>query len=416
MTAPFRDFDSATYVGVESSFATLPTMYRAFPITGSFEPTIEQTELEVNDESIYLDDYKDPVLGFKSGGCKLSYYVRPSSDQLSSGGGGGVATIPLYNFFTALFGINGTSAGAGSTTASVNTTVDATLADASSINEGQWVLPTVSGTTEPCRVGTKSTNTLTWDLGPSTTPTASSAACLGMYNWFPANNNTSSLYVQYAVANESTNEKYSFSGCTGDMALKFDRNGLLQVDFDLKANNWSCPSSDTIAVTVGTDTMGTPFALKDATVILQSASTTTRTQKEIVSFSAKLNMGMVHNQALNGTAGTLGANGNIGVMRTSGRMFAEATVRLYGDTTDTATYLSYWTSRTALQFVVMIPSGSGSTKRWFVFDMPKCIVVGRPKPVSDGGRRMIELTLRSKKRSVSASGAQGRSSFTMAIG
>ncbi len=412
MTAPFRPDDSSTYVGVESSFATLPTMYRAFPITGSFEPTILQDELEVADESVYLYDQKDPVLGLKSGGAKFGYYLRPSSDQLSSAG---VDTVPLYNCLKALFG--GLSYGAGSTTTSVSTTTTATLTSAAGVTEGQWVLPTVSGTTEPCRIGSISSNTLTWDLQPSTTPTAASAACLGMYNFYPAANNTSSLYVQHANANESTNEKYSFSGCTGDMGLKFDRNALLRADFDLKANNWSCPSSDTIAVTVGSDTMGSPFAMKSATVILQPAATLTRTQYEIApGFSAKLGMGMQHIPVLGGTAGTLGANGNMGVMRIGQRLFAEATVRIYADVTDTATIVGYWTNRTALQFVVMVPSGSGSTKRWCVFDMPKCIVVGRPKPVRDGGRMCVELTLRSKMRGTSGATEQARTPFNLAIG
>jgi hypothetical protein len=413
MTAPFRSDDAASYVGLESSFGTLPTMYRAFPITGSFAPTISQTELDVNDESIYIHDYKDPVKGLKEGGANFGYYIRPSSDQLSAGG---VDTVPLYNCLAAVFG--GLAYGAGSTTASVSTTVSATLASAAGIVEGQWVLPTVGGTTEPCRVGSKAVETLTWDLQPSATPTAASAACLGMYNFYPSDTNTRSLYIQHANANESTNEKYSFSGCTGDVGLKFDRNGLLQADFSFKANNWSCPSSDTIAVTVGTDTMGSPFAMKDATVILQPKATITRTQYEIApGFSAKLNFGNEHTPVLGGTAGTLGANGFAGRLRTGQRLFAETTLKVYADATDTATILSYWTSRTALQFVVMIPSGSGSTKRWCVLDMPHCIVVGRPKPMTDGGRRMIELTLRSKKRSTtSASGAVGRSAFNLAIG
>jgi hypothetical protein len=413
MTAPFRSVDAATYFGVESSFGTLPTMYRAFPVADSFEPTIDQGEGEVNDESVYLYDYKNPVKLMKSGGCKFSYYLRPAGTQLITGQNG-VDTVPLFQPLKALFG--GLVYDAGEDPSAVSTTVSATVADGTVYSEGQWVMPLVSGAYEPCRIGSIATNDLTWGLAPSTTPTVAGADMLGMYNFYPAQGNTSSLYVQHANANETTNEKYSFSGCTGDVGLKFDRNGLLVADFDLKANNWSCPSGDTIAVTVGTDSMGAPFALKDATVILQAYNTVTRTQREIASFSAKLNMGMDMIPCLGGTAGTLGANGYSGVMRVGQRLFAEATVRLYADTTDTATYVGYHTNRTELQFVVMVPSGSTTTKRWCVFDMPRCIVVGRPKPVKDGGRRMIELTLRSKMRSTSASAELGRTPFVLAIG
>jgi hypothetical protein len=406
MTAPFRPDDAATYFGIESAFDsdTPPSMLRGFPVGGSFEPTINQAELEVNTESVYLYDYKPPVLGMQDGGCKFSCYVRPDTTQLGSES----SSVPFFHPLKALFG--GMDGGAGTTTSAAASATSITATSAAGFGIGQWVLPTVSGTTEPCRISNIVANALTFDLGASATPTASTSPLTGMYNFYPTPGNTLSLYVQHANANETTNEKYSFRGCTGDLGLKFDRNQILVADFDLKAASWSCPSADTIATTVGTDTMGSCFVLKDATVILQSTATATRTTYPIVSFGAKLNMGMQH------TPNLTGRNGVGGVVRVGQRLFAETTVRVYADQTDTATIVAYWTNRTALQFVAMVPSGSGSTKRWCVFDMPKCIVVGRPKPVKDGGRMCLDITLRSQMRSTSGSTDQARTPFTLAIG
>jgi hypothetical protein len=413
MTAPFRPDDASTFVAVESSFAssTTPTMLRATPIAGTFEADIQIAELDNNCESVLLHDLHDPVMGQKSGGCKFCYYVNPPIAQLTNAGGDGDAgAIALLALFKGIIGVGAQAKGQPTSGASTTTSIDVT--SATDLRAGQWVLPQVSGSYEPCRIGSIATNTLTWDLKPSATPTtAATPDTLGMYNFVPDPANTSSLYIQHANANETTNEKYEFRGCTGDVQFTFNQNQLLVANFDLKAATWTTPSDDSIAVTVGNDGMGSPFALKDATVILQSASVGTRTQYGIAGFSMKLNLGMEHNRGIGGDT-----EGNLGVMRTGQRLFAEASVRLYADATDTATIVGYHTNRTALQFVVMVPSGSGTSKRWVVFDMPKCIVVGRPKPVKDGGRMMLDVTLQSKIRNTSGTTLQGRTPFVLAIG
>lgn len=379
-------------------------MTRAFPISGSVEPDTAQDELEVEDESVYLHDYKAPVLGIKNGGVKCAYYLRPQATRLATAAT--PDTTPLGIMLKAAFGDEIAEAGSAITASSSATAVDITSGGAANI--GAWHIFPVGDTNEVGRVSAIATNALTLDFGLSTTADTGEDM-VNMHNWYPKPSSTETVYIQHAKANSSTTHKWAFRGCICE-SVEFDlaRNALPKATFTFKSATWEFTTDDSVAVTVGTDTMGVPFAMKDAEMYLQSTATATRTQYPFLSASIKVNTGMRFAETLGGTEGRASA------YRDGQRMFAEATVKTVS--ADAAAFNTWWTNRTALQLVIAVPSGTGSTKRWMVFDLPKCIIVGPPKTVKEAGMATTEFTLRSQMRSTSGATDLARTPFVLAIG
>jgi hypothetical protein len=119
-----RHSESASYAGIESTFGTTPSMTRIFPITSSFDPDTQQEELEVEEESIYLADYKPPIKGLKSGNPKFGCYVAPDSTILSAAASPSTPWLGLL--LKALLGAE--LSAAGSTVASSGSATAVTVA------------------------------------------------------------------------------------------------------------------------------------------------------------------------------------------------------------------------------------------------------------------------------------------------
>lgn len=397
-----RHSESATYVGIESTFCTTPSMTRCFPITSGVDLEPVQAELENDEESIYLWDVKDPVKGLKDGKVKVPCYLAPDSTALNAAAT--PATPWLGTFLKALLG--GEQSGAGSTVASSGsgTTVSVASGHGSRFAVGTWGLFEVSGALEPGRISAISTDALTLDLALSAAAT-SSGLVYNTYCYYPTESNVQTLSVQHALIGNSSHQ-WTLNGCTGGWDLKLDRNGLLRVDFDLMAATWTGPSSQSLTTTVGSNGMGSPWSMRDAVCILQAYNTTTRTHYPLHSISCKFDSGMEFIPELGGT------EGKTGVMRTKGREFVTLTIRFQSDQARDATD---WVSRTTLQCVVLVPQGSGTSKRWFILDVPRAIIKGKPKLIKEGGFTLTEITLVSKINT-SGTTALARAPFRLAIG
>jgi hypothetical protein len=402
---PFRFDNASTFVARETSFAALPTMLRASPVSGSVAIETTQAELDVTEESVYLYNEQDPVKGLKEGTVALDYYLKPPTTQLVT------AATPdstaLGALLKAAFGAEVSAAGSQISASGSGTA--ATVASGAVFNVGGWALGPLSGSLLPVRVSAISTNDLTFDLGAGAGMTTSTDL-VNMHNWYPLESSTETLYVQHAIAGSSSNHKWAAKGCIVEsLELETARNKLLVAKFKLKAADWEYPTDDSVAVTVGNDGMGSPFSMRDAVFILQTTGTATRTAYEMLDFKVKLNLGMRFQEDLGGAT-----EGKVSAYRDGQRMFAEATIKTAS--ADVVPFSTWYTSRTALQCVIMVPQGSSTTKRWCVIDIPNCIVVGVPKTTKEAGMAVTEFTVRSKMRSTSASAAQGRTPFALAIG
>ncbi len=407
---PFRFDESATYWGLESTFATLPTVYRAYPINGTVDIATDATQLEVEDESVYLYDLKDPVHGIKRATAKFGYYLRPN-DALGTAALS--ATTPLGLALKSVFGGESSSAVGTTVNDAAATTTVVIVTTAANMIIGQWWLWQVAGALEPSRIVDISTNTITLSPPLSGAPT-NGGIVVAMHNYHHLSANTNTLYLQHIKANSGTYHKWSLKGGVMDCQFKTDRNALLRADFSGTFGDYDFPSAESPATTVGADT-GAPWALKDATVILQANAATpatplaARTQFQIKSFTHKLNNGMAHLESLSST-------GAFGAMRTGQRSVGDITLKLYADSTALTEFTTWWTARTALEFDLMVPQGTLLTKRWAVFSAAKAHIKDAPKYSTDGGVGTVDITLRPTIRNTAGTTETARAPYVVALG
>lgn len=379
----FTPRNAATYVGIEATYGTTPAMTRATIVEGSFEPDAQQTEIDVPDERAHIADLVDPVLGLKTGGgCKFAMHCRPPATQLT-------ATTTEAHYLglvlKALFG--GESATGGTLVASATsaTVFTVTAGQGVRIAEGQTILVAINGALEPARVKSVATDTITLAYALSATP-AAGALVVGMYNYFLTQTNTQSLCVQHAKVQDADHQ-WTFNGCTGGLELTTERDQVFKITAALKAGTFTGPSAQGIGTATAAESMGKPIAFREYFCLLQPVATATRTHRPIESVGVELQFGMEHIPEL--AAGTGGVEGTVGVMRAGAvKPFAKVKLKMRADTQLDA----WWSSRTPLQFVLAVPTGSGTTKRWAVLDVGTCLIVGKPKHPG-GDRQLYELEL-----------------------
>lgn len=392
---------AATYVGLETTFASTPgTVYRAFP-KSTPDIGLEQAEVENDNESVYLFDYLDPVQGIKDGSVKAEFYLRPHASQLNS------STAPSNNYLQQV--LKGTFGGhtvnTGSLVGASATTGSIPVDTSSRFSVGQWALFTTTAGLEPARITAISASTLTVFPALSSAPSSGSAA-INMDNFYPTENNTNSLTVQHAKAEDSAFQVL-MNGCIGGAEIKLERGALATVSVDLKAATWSTGSLG-YSTAVGTDTLASPMVVKDAVVLVQPTTTSTRTQYPLKSLSLKLDLGNSFLEELGG------AEGKTGPVRTGNRSVADITLRFKADTVAEG----YWSNQTKLSVMAMVPVGSSTSKRWIVLDVPTAVPVGRPKLVDDGGVLYLEMTLKAKLSTVNSSQSTdlARAPVVLAVG
>ena len=395
---------AATYVGLESTFGTQAgTLYRAFPVADSTAVELTQTEAENEAESIYLYDYKNPVRGLKGGSCKMSFYLRPHATQFAQGN----TRSDHYLQQVMKAGFGGHQTGSGSFAGAAATTTSVPVNDTSRFAIGQYAIFSSSAGVEVAMVTNISAGALAVTPALSAAP-ASGSAVTNMDNFYPTEANTNSLTVQHAQAGDSTLQ-WQMLGCkVNALNFKFERDSIIQVDAELDVKSWSTGSLG-LSTAVGTETLESPMVLKGATTLLQPLTTTTRTQYPLESLSIKTNLGNEYLAELGGVEGATG------VMRTGQTQFVEATLKFRVDTARDV----HWADQTQLQMHCFVPyTNSSGQLRSVSVGMPTCIIVGKPKVMDEGGRLVMEVTVRGKLNALCSSQATdlSRSPLLIALG
>jgi hypothetical protein len=378
-----RANDAASYVGIESTHGSTPSMTRCHPIAGSVEIATDTAQLENETQTTYLHDAQDVVDGVESATLKAGYYLKGPGTRLDYGAS--ASTPPLGIFFKGLFGGEVAAAGAALASATTSSFTCSTPAHASRFTIGQLAWVCVGTTYHPVVVSSVDAGTGEVGFWPSTSGAADGGDALNAYNYYPAESNTQSLCFQHALAGDASHQ-WTLNGGTGGMELKLDANGLVRCDFDMKFAKHTGPSSQSIVTTHAADAMSGLFAVKDALFLYQAAATTTRVSVPVRALSLKMNFGMEHLPDIAGVEGTAG------VMRTGQRVFAELTVKLTGSDVD---YQTTWSGRTARRVLLALSVGSGTSQRMAALYMPAAKIVGKPRTITEGGIKCTEMTLRS---------------------
>jgi hypothetical protein len=395
---------AASYLGIEQTFGTVAsTLYRAYPVGGSVAIELSQTEAENENQSIYLHDYKSPVRGLMGGSVKMNFYLRPHATAFS--GSNTRSDHYLQQIMKAGFG--GHQANSGSFVGASATTTSLPVNDTSRLAVGQYAIFSSSVGREVAMVIDITTGSISVTPALSAAPVSGSMV-VNMDNFYPTETNTNSLTFQHAQAQDSTLQ-WQMTGCkVNALNLKLERDAIMTVEAELDVKSWSTGSLG-LSTAVGTDVLESPMVMKGATILLQPTTTTTRTHYPLESVSVKTNLGNEYLEELGGVEGATG------VMRTGQRMFSEVTAKFRVDTARDV----QWADQTALQLHCFVPyTNSSGQLREVVVGMPTCIMVGKPKMMDEGGRLVMEVTLRGKLNTLCSSQTTelGRSPLTLAVG
>jgi len=382
-----RTRDAATYVGFETTFAAQPaTMVRAFPIEESFQAELEQTELENLEESVDLYDNEATVRGMKGGKVKMDFYLRVPSAQLVSGQSS--QTHYLNEVLRAGLGFRFVSQGSTVAGTGGPTTFNVAAGQGSRFSRGTWIGVEVDGEIEPAKVIERSTDTLTVypDLSNSL---VNGARVANSYTYLPSVNAATSLHIQHAK-NGLTSEglQWGMSGSAVSLTFDIKRNEIAKLGVEAEVADWRGPQILGIATGSASDPMTSPFAVRDAVTIFQPITTTSRNSYCLISAEIKLNGGLEHVECLGAT------EGKTAVFRKGQRLFGEASLKFRFDPDVDSIY---WETQELMSCIIMIPKGSGNTKRWIVLEIPTCRVVGKPTVSEESGMFYLSVQLQATR-------------------
>jgi hypothetical protein len=220
------------------------------------------------------------------------------------------------------------------------------------------------------------TDTLTvWPALPSSP--SSTNLVINSYSYFLTEANTQSLTVEHTYTTPSSDAQTvqrRLLGCTGGMSFTVGSDSLAQFGFDLKAADWQFGSLS-VGTGVGSETMGDPIPVTNATIYLQPAATTTDTEYKVAELTGSMNLGMTHLKRLGGVQGTHG------VARMGGRDSAEFSLKFLED----LNRYTEWNARTILRMLATFQVGSGTSARAVSLFANAVQIVGNPEPSEQGG-------------------------------
>lgn len=374
----------ASYLGIESTFGTAPSMTRCFPDTGS-SLVLAQANLPNTDERVRVKTHLKPVQGLKTGTATLKTKLRPDGTQLTAAAS---AATPWLGIALKA-GLGGEASAAGSTVITASTAsslIVTTGHGAARFKIGTWIGVEVSGALEWARITNIATDTLTLVPQLSGAPTVGGVV-VNSYCYFPTETNTQSLYFQHAKAQDSSTSKYSLGGGITGLKLTTQRGEYLSAEWSVQFVTWAAPTSDSVAVTTASDGMAAPVVMRGAITLLQAAATTSTKVHypiEVLDVELPQNLAMAYIPELGGV------EGNVGVMR-SGECRPWTKLKL---TVRADSQLKTWyDAQTTLQFVLQVPAGSGTTTRAVILDVPSCVIVAMATPKESGGMWRQEVTL-----------------------
>lgn len=395
-----RSKESATYLASETTFAQLPaTMYRAFPIEGTVGLEFEQKQLDNLDARTTLYSYLAPVFGLKDGKLKAEFYVKAPTTQLVAG----QAPVAHYmgQLFDAAWGYTFANSGSNRQGASSTTAILVTTGEADNFELGSWIGVEVASVIECTKVIAIDliTDTLTVWPALSAAP-GSGARIINGYNYAPKSNHTGSLHIQHAICGDANpTTQWVSSGSAVNITIEAKRNDLAKLSVDGAVGAWLGPQALGFITSSASDPFGSPTAVRDAVVYFQAAgSATAATQYCLQEFTIKTMGKMEHVECLGATEGKSAA------FRKGQRLFSEATLKFrYDNTIDAVNYATIGLN----QAIILIPKGSGITKRWTVIDMPNAYIYGKPKISDEGGLLYMTVVLHATGDTNIAGGGTG---------
>lgn len=381
-----RSSDAATYVGFETSFAQTPSMIRAFPVQDSVDLQLEQTELDNEQESVDLYDNEATVRGFKGGTASMLFYVKVPPAQLVSGQSS--QAHYLNEVFRAGLGFRlvsqGSVAAVPGSPAGTDTTFNVFAGHGSRFFKGQWIGVEVNGEIEPAKIIDRTGDTLT--VYPSLSSTlVNGARVVNSYTYLPSVNALASLHIQHAKNGSAADGvQWVMSGSAVNLTFDIKRNELAKVGVEAQVGSWQGPGFFNIATGSAQDTMSPPFAVRDAITIFQPVSTTTRNSYCLISAEVKINSGYEFVECFGET------EGKTAVFKKGQRIFGDIELKFRFDPDVDSIY---WESQQLMYCSIMVPKGSGNTKRWFVLEISSCRVVGKPVVSDENGMFYMTVNL-----------------------
>lgn len=380
----------AAYVSEESSFCTAGTERRCWPVADTVEIVPAQASVDVKSLSAKVFDAESPIAGDKSVSVKLSYYLQPPTTVNTTG-----ATVdtdaanPLRVLLRCTFG--GESATAGSTVATGTSATAITVASGhgARMHAGKLVAVETDGTYgfELCQVRSRSTDDLTLYPALSATP-ATSQAVVSLNTYYPTQTNSRSMSV--ALAGLNTTRQVRARGCTGKLAIKFEKNALALAEFELAGATFDGPDSLSLATTRVEDTAASPLSVRNAICWLQACATSTRVNTPVDAVAIELNFGNMHLTSLTGTT-----EGKRAVHRGENLIdsFAKATLTL----PDNADVYTWHEAGTELCFAFVCKVDTSGGRRFVAVLVPQCIIESKPEPMKGEGQlAKVKVALRAK--------------------
>lgn len=380
---------SITKAGVESTFDTLPSVGSIIPVSGSARVSMTNNDVPINPESPELFDAKNNVQGLQSWSLEFDHYVQVLSALLSS------STLTTPQFLKILAGwfggqspADGASVG-GTTAASPGTATSVTLVSDANIPVGSLLqIPTANGNEVVRCTAKPGSNVLTLNPGLSTTPSAN-ATVANMINLYPTPGVGSISSAAFQIArNDSANLQWLLTGGIPEaVSFTFTSGGALTIKVRAKGKSWSHgPLSYTVAAP--SDPMGAQVVwANNAKLLLQAVATATATTISFEEISIEFDLGLDFRPDGSGAA-----QGASGVVRTSGRRFAKVTLKTRPDTQ----FITWYSAKTALQMMLSIPYGSGTSRQHVAWYIPRMVMDMHPQPDSSSGRDLYVTTYTSR--------------------
>jgi hypothetical protein len=380
----------AAYLSEESSFCTVGTERRCWPVADTVEIVPTQASVDVKSLSAKVFDAESPIAGDKSVSVKFNYYLQPPATVNTTG-----ATVdddaanPLRVMLRCLFG--GESATAGSTVATGTSSTAITVASGhgARMHAGKLVAVDTDSTygLELCQVRSRATDDLTLYPALSATP-ATSQAVVSLNTYYPTQTNSRSLSVALASLNSS--RQVRARGCTGKLAVKFEKNALAVAEFDLTGATFDGPDSLSLSTARGEDPQASPLSVRNALCWLQPTSTTTRVNTPLDAVSMELNFGNMHLTSLTGVT-----EGKRAVHR--GENLVDTFAKITATLPDNADVYTWHEAGTELCFGFIAKVDTATGRRFVAVLAPQCVIEAKPEPMKGEGQlAKVKVVLRAK--------------------
>ncbi len=381
----------SAFVSEESSFCTVGTEVRCHPIADSLDAVPTQDSVDVKTLSPIAFDSETPVQGDKGGTVKLGYYLCPAASPLAA------ATTPPTDeeapfrpMLRCLFGGESCLAGSDVVTGTSATAITVTGGHGARFLPGQLFAVSTDDTVglEVAQSRSRSTDDLTLYPALSGTP-ATGRDIVNLVTYYVTNSNNRSLSVAVSPGS-NTSRQWRFRGCTGGVALKFEKGQLAQMELNLMAATHDGPDALTLAVTRSEDPLASPISVRNMIVWLQPCATTTRVNTSVDSLSVTINTGMSHVSSLTGTT-----EGKRATIRSEGLIDSFATWEMVMP--DNADVYTWYAAQTELCVTAIAKVDTSGGRRFVVAMSPQCVIDKIIEPSKgDKNQSKVKVSLRAK--------------------